>query len=158
MAKVFDAVWIGGILYKLTIFNFPSYFVKTISSYLDSPTMDTSYPIATSTTRRMRAGIAQGGIISPVVFSFYVKDMPSPCRHVQPDLRADDTAIISTSRQPVLLIKYLEAYLSDLERWLREWRIAINVSKSSAISSTRPVGPSQNPNSTTLRGANSMGR
>ena len=28
---------------------------------------------------------------------------------------------------------HLQAYLSHLERWLTEWRIAINVSKSSAI-------------------------
>jgi hypothetical protein len=32
-----------------------------------------------------------------------------------------------------LLVKYLEAYLSYLDRWLSEWRIAINVSKSSAM-------------------------
>jgi hypothetical protein len=32
-----------------------------------------------------------------------------------------------------LLVKYLETYLSDLERWLSEWRIAINVSNSSAM-------------------------
>ena len=44
-----------------------------------------------------------------------------------------ETAVIDTCRQPALLVKYLEAYLSDLERWLNEWRIAINVSKSSAL-------------------------
>jgi hypothetical protein len=32
-----------------------------------------------------------------------------------------------------LLVKYLETYLSALERWLSKWRIAINVSKSSAM-------------------------
>jgi hypothetical protein len=37
------------------------------------------------------------------------------------------------SRQAALLVKYLDTYLSDLERWLSEWRIAINVSKSSAM-------------------------
>jgi hypothetical protein len=59
--------------------------------------------------------------------------MPSPSRHVELDLYADDTAVIATSRQPALLVKYRETYLSDLERWLNEWRIAINVSKSSAM-------------------------
>ena len=34
------------------------------------------------------------------------------------------------SRKPTLLIGYLESYLNDLQRWLIEWRIAINVSKS----------------------------
>jgi len=81
----------------------------------------------------MQAGVAQGGIISPVLFSLYVNDMPSPSRHVELALYADDTAVIATSRRPALLVKYLETYLSHLERWLSDWRIAINVSKSSAM-------------------------
>jgi len=81
----------------------------------------------------MRAGVAQGGIIFPVLFSLYVNDIPSPSCHIDLALYADDTAIIATSRQPALLVKYLESYRSDLERWLSEWRIAINVSKSSAM-------------------------
>jgi hypothetical protein len=59
--------------------------------------------------------------------------MPSPTRHVELALYADDTAVIATSRQPPLLLTSLESYLSDLERWLGERRIAINVSKSTAI-------------------------
>jgi hypothetical protein len=59
--------------------------------------------------------------------------MPVPSRHVELALYADDTAIIATSRKSALLIRYLETYLSDLGRWLREWRIAINVSKSNAM-------------------------
>jgi hypothetical protein len=42
-------------------------------------------------------------------------------------LYADDTAVNATSLQPGLLVKYLETYFSDLEWWLSEWRIAINV-------------------------------
>ena len=34
IAKAFDTVWIEGLLYKLTILNFPSYLVHIISSYL----------------------------------------------------------------------------------------------------------------------------
>ena len=32
VAKAFDTVWIDGLLYKLTLLNFPSYIVNTISS------------------------------------------------------------------------------------------------------------------------------
>jgi hypothetical protein len=32
MAKAFNTVWNNGLLYKLTIVNFPSYLVHTISS------------------------------------------------------------------------------------------------------------------------------
>jgi hypothetical protein len=40
---------------------------------------------------------------------------------------------MATSRKSELLVSYLESYLSDLEWWLKEWRIAINVSKSTAM-------------------------
>jgi hypothetical protein len=59
--------------------------------------------------------------------------MPSPSHHVELALYADDTAIIATSRKPMIIVSYLESYLNDLQRWLCEWRIAINVSKSTAI-------------------------
>ena len=133
VAKAFDTVWIDGLLYKLTLLNFPSYIVHTISSYLRGRTFEASFQTATSSRRGMRAGVAQGGLISPVLFSLYVNDMPSPSHHVELALYADDTAIIATSRKPTLLVSYLESYLNDLQRWLSKWRIAINVSKSIAI-------------------------
>jgi hypothetical protein len=81
----------------------------------------------------MRAGVAQGGLISPVLFSLYVNDMLPHSHHVELAFYADDTAVIATSRKPTLLVSYLTSYLNDLQRWLSEWRIAINVSKSTAI-------------------------
>ena len=133
MAKAFDTVWIDGHLFKLTALNFPSYLVKTISSYLHNRTFEAYFQTATSTRRGMRAGVAQGELVSSVLFSLYVNDMPVPSRHVELNLYADDTAIIASSRKPALLVRYLELYFIDLERWLRGWRIAINVSKSNAI-------------------------
>ena len=59
--------------------------------------------------------------------------MPSPSHHVELALYADDTTIIATSRKPTLLVRYLESYLNDFQRWLSEWRITINVSKNTAI-------------------------
>ena len=57
----------------------------------------------------MLAGVTQGGLISPVLFSLYVNDMTSPTHHVLLALSADDTAIIATSRKPTLLVSYLES-------------------------------------------------
>jgi len=81
----------------------------------------------------MLAGMAQGRLISPIHFSLYVNETPSPSHHVD----TDDTAIIATSLKPTLLVSYLESYLNELQRWLSECRIAINVSKSTAINFAR---------------------
>jgi hypothetical protein len=133
VAKAFDTVWIDVLLYKLILLNFLSYIVHTISSCLRDRTFKASFYMATSSRRGMKAGVAQGGLITPILFNMYVKDIPSPSHHVKLVLYADDTAIIATSRKPTLLVSYPESYLNDLQRWLSEWRIAIDVSKSTVI-------------------------
>jgi hypothetical protein len=62
-----------------------------------------------------------------------VNDIFVPSCHVELAMYADDTAIIATSRKTALLIRYLETYLSDIEQWLREWSITINVSRRKAM-------------------------
>jgi len=133
VAKAFDTVWIDGLHDKLTLLNDPSYIVHTISSYLRNRTFEASFQTATSFRRGMRAGVAQGGLIFPVFFSLYVNDMPPPSHYVELALSSHDTTIIATSRKPTLLVSYPESYLNDLQRWLSEWRIGINVSKRTAI-------------------------
>jgi hypothetical protein len=106
----------------------------------------------------MRAGVAQGGLISPVLFGLYVNDMPSPSYHAELVLYVNDTAIIATSRKPTLLVSYLESYFNDRQRWLSEWRIAINVSKSTAIIFARVGRRFTQPRPVTLFGEPIEGR
>ena len=87
VAEAFDTVRIDGLLYRVTLLTFPSYIVHTISSYLWGRTIETSFQTATSSLRGMRAGVVQGGLISPVLFSLYVNDMSSPSHHVVTPLR-----------------------------------------------------------------------
>jgi hypothetical protein len=133
VAKTFDTVWVDGLLLKLTALNFPTYLVKILSSYLHNRTFEVAVVTASSTRRHIRAGVAQGGLVSPALFSLYVNDMPVPSRHIELAVYSDDTAITATSRKSALPIRYLETYLSDLEPWLREWRIAINVPSSNSM-------------------------
>jgi hypothetical protein len=107
VAKAFDTVWIDGLPYRPALLNFPSYLVHTISSYLRGRTFEASFQTATSSRRGLRAGVAQGGLISPVLFRLYVNDMPSPAQNVELAPYADDKAIIPTSRESTLLVSYL---------------------------------------------------
>ena len=51
---------------------------------------------------------------SPLSFSLYVNDMPSPSHHVEVALYADNMAVIAKSCKLTLLITYLESYLNAL--------------------------------------------
>jgi hypothetical protein len=133
VAKAFSTVCIYGLLYKLTVLNLPSYLVHTISSYFQARTFEASFLTATSSCLVMWAGVAQGGLMYPVLFILYVNDVPTPLHNFELTFYADDTPIIAMSWKPMLLISYLQSYHSDLQRWLSEWRITINISKSSAM-------------------------
>jgi hypothetical protein len=100
----------------------------------------------------MQTVVSQGGLISPVLFSLYVNDMPTPSHHVELALYADDTSIIATSYKTTLLVSYLESYLSDLQRWLSEWRIAIKLSRCSVMMFARAGRRFIQPQSVTLFG------
>jgi hypothetical protein len=46
VAKAFNTIWVKGPFYKLTILNFPSYLVKTVSSYLDCSNVPNILPVS----------------------------------------------------------------------------------------------------------------
>jgi hypothetical protein len=75
----------------------------------------------TSARRNMRPRL-------PILFSLHADDMPTSSRHGNLGLYADDTALIATSRRPLLLVRYLVTYLYRLEHRLRDWRLPIGVS------------------------------
>ena len=54
--------------------------------------------------------MAHGGLISPVLFSLYVNNLPPTSQHVELALYADYTVIIATSPKPTLFVSYLESY------------------------------------------------
>jgi len=47
VAKAFETVWFDGLLYKLTLLNFPSYIVHNIASYFRGRTFEASFQTAT---------------------------------------------------------------------------------------------------------------
>jgi hypothetical protein len=113
-----STLWIEGLLYMLILLNFASNLIKTLYSYLNHSTFQSSFKSVSSIRRITRAGVAQRGLVSPVLFSPYVNDIPTPSRHVELALYADDRVLIATSRSPLLLVRYLETYLNRLELWL----------------------------------------
>ena len=92
VAKAFDSVWVFGLFYKQSFIYFREFF-KKISSYFNSWTFEVSFQTAMPISHRLQAGVAQGGIISPVLFRLYVNSMPLPFRHVELALYADDMAV-----------------------------------------------------------------
>ena len=72
VTKAFVAVWVDGLLYKLRILKFLNqlnYLVENTTSNLHDRTCDASFQTATNTRCYLRAGVAQGGLLFPALFS-----------------------------------------------------------------------------------------
>jgi hypothetical protein len=140
VAKAFGTFWIRCHLYEVSTLNSPCFLVKTISSYLQCRKFQTSLQPTIPARRRMLSGEAHCRLV--YLFTLYLKDMLTPScvkRH------ANDTSLAETPRKPSLLVSYMETHLGRREHWLREWRIAINVSKDTAVLFAKTVKHIQKP-------------
>ena len=90
VAKAFDIVWVDGLLFKLTALNF--YFLIKICLPTCITELSKRPSRRPSTCRGMRAGVAQGGLVSSVLFSLW-KRHAFASRHFEQALYAEDTAM-----------------------------------------------------------------
>ena len=134
--KAFDTVWHEGLFFKLNKYKIPIYIIKIIISYLKNRKFKTQVNGKFSSMQSIVAGVPQGSILGPILFLFYINDLP-----MHPKVRlaffADDTALLADSWNQNQALKYLQEYVKDLEKYYNTWKIKINVAKTELIIFTR---------------------
>ena len=74
------------------------------------------------------AGVPQGSILGPFLYLLFTSDMPTNIRtHIS--TFADDTAILGVHESPQEASKILQDHITDLEKWLKQWKIKVNEQK-----------------------------
>lgn len=130
--KAFDSVWHDGLIYKLEKINTPIHLIKLLTSFLRNRTFIVSVRGKESTPRGIPAGLAQGSILSPLLYAIFTADLKTPA-NCETGLYADDTAIISGAKQSNTIIKRLNKAMSQINDYFSKWRIKINPEKTQAI-------------------------
>jgi hypothetical protein len=97
--KAFDTTWQPGLLRKL---EFSGSLMTLISSFLSQRKFRVSVEGEMSTPRKMQAGVPQGSVLSPTLYSLYVNDVPKT-PGVYLALFADDTSLYATDHKEVFL-------------------------------------------------------
>ena len=83
----------------------------------------------------MLSSVLQGSILGPLLYRIYTADIPQSDKTILSTF-ADDTAILTTHPNPTLASANLQGHLRNTETWTRQWRLKINDTKSSHITST----------------------
>jgi len=130
--KAFDSIWHDGLLYKLIQYNFPTYIIKIIQSFLSNRKSSVHIGHTKSNFFKPIAGVPQGSILSPILFNIFISDIPSTnnCTNY---LYADDLAIAATARSPSSIIKALNGTLKAYAKFCNRWKLKTNANKSEVI-------------------------
>lgn len=104
--KAFDTVWHDGLLYKLSLFGTPMYLIKLIASFLRDRSFVVDVRGKQSSHKSIPAGVAQGSVLSPLLWTVYTSDLKVP-RKCEAGYYADDTALISSAKQSNTIIRTL---------------------------------------------------
>ena len=82
---------------------------------------------------QIRQGVPQGSVVSPVLFSLFINDLPASLpSSVSCSLYADDLAIWSSTPSIPTAVEATQGALCRLERWSKYWCIPLNPSKCEA--------------------------
>lgn len=93
----------------------------------------------------MTAGLPQGSILSPLLYSIYISDF-SPPSYMCTAYYADDTALISSSKLTKALLTKMEKGFTACNKYFRKWKIKINANKTQAIIFPFNKSPKRIPN------------
>ena len=84
--------------------------LKFVANYIKGRKAYTSFRNHKSVQRQIKAGVPQGGVLSPTLFNTYTTDNPTPTAPVQVMLYADDITITSTHTSMSAVRKYIQPY------------------------------------------------
>ncbi|VEN64529.1 unnamed protein product [Callosobruchus maculatus] len=158
VSKAFDKVWHEGLLYKLIQKGFPFWLLKLLKSFLEGRKFRIKIDNVLSTIRPVKAGVPQGSVLGPILYSFFIHDVPSPS-NCEVYLYADDTALVAQSWSSNLVHDRLQTAVDEVLEWADRWLIKINHSKTQAIYCTkkrRGTPPEVSINGTPLRWSSSV--
>ena len=81
-----------------------------------------------SQTQQINCGLPQGSILSPLLFSLYVNDLPK-VSHFKTTLFADDTYLILSNKNIDILEQMADQEIKKVDSWMRHNKLSLNCSK-----------------------------
>jgi hypothetical protein len=80
----------------------------------------------------IKSGVPQGSVLGPFLYLIFSTDLPQT-NDTLIDTFADDTAILTSYPDPRRASEKLQNHLNTINRWLHQWKIYVNITKSVQI-------------------------
>ena len=132
LSKAFDMVSHEKLLLDLNNSNLPKGIIRWYNCYLHGRQSRVNFRNTTSSTRNVRTGVPQGAVTSPILFNFYLRNIPQPPPGIKVIQYADDISIYIQGTNVITLSSTVNKYLNTLAAYLEERNLIISPEKSTA--------------------------
>jgi hypothetical protein len=130
MSKAFDMVNHAKLLKDLNRSSLPPHIKRWMNCYLHGRQSKVSFRDKTSTTRNVKTGVPQGAVTSPILFNFYLCNLPLPPNGIRIIQYADDISIYCFGPRINPLCDKINKYITQVTNYLEERELLISPEKS----------------------------
>ena len=124
--KAFDTVDHCILLDKLHIYGIAH---DWFSSYMSKRHQSVMYNNFESDYKEIKCGVPQGSVLGPLLFLFYINDLPSVSKLFMPILFADDTNLFCTGKNLGDIVNEINVEIDKIYSWVKANKLSLNVEK-----------------------------
>ena len=132
LSKAFDTVNHALLLKDLSETSLPNTIKRWLAVYMSGRQSFVSFRDRTSKYRKLKQGVPQGGVLSPILFNFYVSKMPTPPPSMKLISYADDCTIAASHRKIGVITGWINEYLPILTQFFTKRNLQLAPHKSTA--------------------------
>ena len=132
-AKAFDVINHNLLLKKLKIYNISDNFLELIKSYLHKRKHLVAINLKKSSFLTQKHGIPQGSVLGPLLFSFYINDLPLNIPKANCEMFADDSTLHTCDVDLKIVSQKLQEIINNLQQWTELNHMALNAKKTKAM-------------------------
>ena len=123
--KAFDSANHTAVLYKLSNMGIKGRMFRWLQDFFSGRSFSVRVGSVFSESRDILNGVPQGSILSPLLFSCLLSDIPS-FDNVHKILYADDLSLFTMGKDVHSVVDQMQAALDRLSLWLLEWGLVVN--------------------------------
>ena len=133
VSKAFDSINHRLLISKLSSLGIQGTALDWFTSYLEDRTQQIKIDDSTSCPSNILAGVPQGSILGPALFSLFVNDLPDIIRNSICSMYADDTTIYVTGNSVEVISATLSHCLNSLTSWMYSNHLSLNLTKTKSM-------------------------
>lgn len=127
LTAAYDTIWKKGLLYKFLKVIPDLTLCDLICNTLSDRFFRVHLGDKRSNTFKLNNGLAQGGVMSPLMFNLYISDLPET--HARKFEYADDMAFAEQHNSITVLENNLNSDMCSLSSYFKKWRLNPSTSK-----------------------------